>query len=181
MPDDNNKIFKVDGSIHGMSLIVGELKGQVGNLTRTIEHMNNNFKMRDDAAMEHRQAIHQDITEIRHDISETKTAVSEGKVVAASVQQDVAEMKNDMADQKKVIDGYVQDRPVAVAAFKSLEELQAFMKVTQETETYNRGFWSALLRIGKVGWVLISALVVAVFSIFLTYGVPYLLEMARRP
>ena len=38
-----------NGSIHGMSLLVGELKGAIEAVTRTVDHRSNNWKMKDDA------------------------------------------------------------------------------------------------------------------------------------
>ena len=162
-----------NGSVHHISLLVGQLQGQVAEVSRQIEHVNNNIKMRDDSAQQHREVLRQEVAELRHEAHETKT-------VAKAVEQDVAEMKNDMADQKEVMDSYVRDRPIAVAAFKTVDELQMFMKALKEEETYNRGFWAGIFQIGKMGWVAISALVVAIFAIFLQYGMPYLLEILGR-
>lgn len=167
MADDQN------GSIHGMSLLVGNLKGQIEAVSRQIEHFNNNFKQRDDAATHYRERMEQQVADLHDEVTHTQSSV-------VAVQQDVAEMKNDMENHKKVLDGYVQDRPIAVAAFKTVDELQAFMKTIQATEMYNKGFWSAFEKIGKVGWVAISAGVTLLAAIFLNYGVPYLLEMLQR-
>lgn len=155
------------GTIHEVSLLLGELKS-------SIAHLSNNMKMRDQSAERQREELREEMEKVRLEVKGVSTTT-------LSVQQDVAELKNDMADQEKKMLEYEQDRPIAIAAIKSVDELKAFMKATQDQALIEEGWWAAVKGIGKVGWLAISAICVAVFSIFLQYGMPYIVEMLHRP
>lgn len=155
------------GTIHDVSLLLGELKA-------SLSHLNNNVKMRDEAAERQRQ-------ELRREIEDMRVELKGVGDTTLSVQQDVAELKNDLSEQETRMMQFEQERPIAIAAIKSVDELKAFMKATQDRELVEQGWWSAVRGIGKLGWTAIAAICVAAFSIFLQYGMPYIVEMLQRP
>lgn len=139
-----------NGSIHGMSLLVGELKGAVGELRNSIEHLNSNWKMKDAEATRGREELHNTCAKLRDDIHGVRGTVE-------SVQQDVAEMKNDMTIMQKTIDDYNANKPMAVAAFGDVGKLKEFVAGFEKKEQRILGWWDIIKSIGGGTWMIICA------------------------
>ncbi len=138
-----------NGSIHGMSLLVGELKG-------AIEHLNNNFKMKDKEAVQQRQELHRKFDALRDDVQEVKGDVANVQNSVMAVQQDVAEMKNDAEVVKATLEEYQINKVVAEVAIKDVGNLKDFMQNFEKKEQFVLGWADAAKKIGWFGWSLIA-------------------------
>ena len=173
-----------NGSVHQMSLIVGEIKGElagvVNEVKRAVEHVNSNLKMATEAVSNRIDQIATDFKEHRDTAAETSREaakersairdrfedlsgdVSGLKVMALSTQQDVAEMKNDMADAREKLD----HMPVIMAAVGKVKDLEQFKETVLSKEQRLLGRWDVIKRqltlarlvIGAVGAVALGLL-----------------------
>jgi hypothetical protein len=130
--------------------------------------------MKDNEATRQRELLHTAFDALGREFGAVKGTVD-------NVQQDVAEMKNELSDQQKKIVAYEADRPVAIAALRNVEELTAFMEAVKKQETYDKGFWAAFKLIGAKTWVMAGVVGTVLFTIFVHYGMPYIVELLQRP
>lgn len=141
-----------NGSIHGMSLLLGELKA-------TIEHLNNNWKMKDAEAARAREKLADKFDVLRGDVQVVKNSVE-------SVQQDVAEMKNDMAKAQVTLDDYQANKKIGVAVIGDVEKLKDFVNSIQRKEQRALGWWGAVKCIGGFAWTVIGGISAAALGLF---------------
>lgn len=144
-----------NGSIHEMSLLVGELKGAVQAVTRTVEHLNNNWKMKDEEATRGRERLHGEFQELK---SVVHGGMSTINVKVDGVVQDVAEMKNDLSTVQGKLADYEENKRIAVAAVGDVNELKKFRVSIENKEQRALGWWDVIKGIGKVGWAIIAGL-----------------------
>lgn len=140
-----------NGSIHGMSLLVGELKA-------AIEHLNNNWKMKDAEAMRHRERLAEKFEELHDTVHEMKGSVE-------AVQQDVAEMKNDMSDAQVKLDAIEANRPTVMAAVVAVDDLKKFRDTLELRQQRALGWWDFIRCIGGVGWTIIGSVAAAALAL----------------
>lgn len=157
-----------NGSIHAMSLLVGELKGAVDAVTRTVEHLNNNWKMKDVAASEARVRLHEKFDELRDEFHGVKGEVHIVKSRIESVQQDVAEMKNDISVAQVTLDDYKENKTIALTAIGDVGKLKEFVQGFEKKEQRVLGWWDAIKNIGAIGWTVIGSAGAAIAG-FLAY------------
>lgn len=161
-----------NGSIHGMSMAVGELKGtvtalkgSVHELKEAIEHLNNNWKTKDTAAALQREHLSEKFEELRSEVLVVRSSVE-------SVQQDVAEMKNDMSITQDKLNQIEQSKTVVMGAVGDVNELKQFRVSLEKKEQRALGWWDILTSIGKIGWTIIAALIIGGFAIILQFVLP---------
>lgn len=153
---------KTNGSVHGISLLVGQLQGAVEALTREVkslgsgfssqlEHVNVNIKQRDAQADQQRESL-------REEIQGVKAEVGVLTFTVAGVQQDVAEMKNDTEVAANKLAELDRERPIIVATIGEVTALKAFKKLIEDQRNVDKGWWAVMDKIGKGGWAIISAL-----------------------
>lgn len=168
-----------------MSLMVGELKGTVAaisdqlrestkSVSRQLEHVNNNLKLRDEVAAEQRAELHKEIGGVKSEVGVLTLTI-------ASVQQDVAEMKNDNQVATQKINEIEAAKPVVVAAIGDVETLKKFKKLIEDQQMYEAGYWQAIKKIGGAGWTVIAAFLCVGSAIFTHYGWPYVVDLLRGP
>ena len=146
-----------NNSIHGMSLLVGELKGAIEAVTRTVDHLSNNWKMKDDAATKARDALADKVDDLRGDVQDVKIDVHEVKNSVESVQQDVAEMKNEMDRAQTAIADYEKNKPLTVAVIGDVQQLKEYVQTFQRKEQRALGWLDAIKTIGPVAWAIIGS------------------------
>lgn len=140
--------------INGISLLLGELKA-------TVEHLNNNWKMKDAEAARARDALAVKFDELRDDVQGVKGDVRAVKGSVESVQQDVAEMKNDLAVAQTTLDDYQSSKRIGVAVIGDVEKLKEFVSTFERKELRALGAMDVIKRIGKLGWAAISTVATA--------------------
>ena len=134
-----------------MSLLVGELKA-------AIEHLNNNWKMKDAEATRARDRLADKFDELRSDVQTVKYSVE-------AVQQDVAEMKNDMADTQAKLDTIEANRPTVMAAVVAVDDLKKFRDAIERREQRALGWLDFIRCIGAVGWTVIGSIAAAALGL----------------
>ena len=147
-----------NGSIHGMSLLVGELKGAIEAVTRTVDHLNNNFKMKEGEAARQREQLHDKFSELTDVMHSVKSEVQTVRTDVEAVQQDVAEMKNDMEIAKITLADYEKNKPIALTAIGDVTKIKEFVSAFERKEQRLLGWWDIVHRIGAVGWTIICAI-----------------------
>lgn len=173
-----------NGSVHEMSMIVGELKGELKSIVKevkgAIEHVNSNLKMataavssridqvatdlqehRDTVAESSREAV-RDRGALRDRFEDLRVEVVDLKSTGLSTQQEVAELRNDMSNANEKLG----NMPVIMAAVGKVSDLDKSLVVLGKKESRIRGWIDA----GKIGWKVIlavlSGLAIVGYTIF---------------
>lgn len=112
----------LNGSIHGMSLLVGELKGAVDALTQAVN-------LRHAEAADQRREQLQSFDRLRNEVFHFKLDIKEVKDNVADVQQDVAEMKEAQATVKITLESYNNKEQRALGWWDATKKFLTFGKV----------------------------------------------------
>lgn len=140
-----------NGSIHGMSLLVGELLGKV-------DHINENMKMQAEGAETQRQKLHDKIDSLQVTVYGLKNDAVKIDDKLDNVQQDVAEMKNDAANVKATLEEYQANKITAEIAIQDVGKLKEFMALSERKEQRVLGWWDIIKGLSRATKVILGTI-----------------------